>query len=202
MKSELANKAFLRSSSRRHADSQFRRYERAIQFFSETLSLARNVQSSQAAWSTTHLNLGHAYRKLEYVLRLDYLGPPGLTQAFAHIQAIRRSASILPQSHRSRSASCRSLQRSRDRRAQTRKLPGIDSSLSRSESRAMICAILCCQAVLTTPTAIRHCKVSRAGTGRSRDVRFASARPRRRFFADQREILPFPGSSASHHRRY
>ncbi|GAA5851308.1 hypothetical protein JCM3766R1_004153 [Sporobolomyces carnicolor] len=40
-------------------------YERAIQFFSETLSLARNVQSSQAAWSTTHLNLGHAYRKLE-----------------------------------------------------------------------------------------------------------------------------------------
>ncbi|GAA6010469.1 hypothetical protein JCM11491_006953 [Sporobolomyces phaffii] len=40
-------------------------YERAIQFFTETLLLARNVQSSQAAWSTTHLNLGHAYRKLE-----------------------------------------------------------------------------------------------------------------------------------------
>ncbi|GAA5914945.1 uncharacterized protein JCM6883_001771 [Sporobolomyces salmoneus] len=40
-------------------------YNRAIQFFSETLALARNVQSSQAAWSTTHLNLGHAYRKLQ-----------------------------------------------------------------------------------------------------------------------------------------
>ncbi|GAA5997071.1 hypothetical protein JCM5350_007746 [Sporobolomyces pararoseus] len=40
-------------------------YERAIQFFSEALVLAKNVQSSQAAWSTTHLNLGHAYRKLE-----------------------------------------------------------------------------------------------------------------------------------------
>ncbi|GAA5941504.1 anaphase promoting complex subunit CDC16 [Sporobolomyces koalae] len=39
-------------------------YERAIQFFRETLSLVQTVQSSQAAWSTTHLNLGHAYRKL------------------------------------------------------------------------------------------------------------------------------------------
>ncbi|GAA5884461.1 hypothetical protein JCM16303_005092 [Sporobolomyces ruberrimus] len=39
-------------------------FERAIQFFSEALVLARNVQSSQVAWSTTHLNLGHAYRKL------------------------------------------------------------------------------------------------------------------------------------------
>ncbi|GAA5966860.1 hypothetical protein JCM21900_001177 [Sporobolomyces salmonicolor] len=40
-------------------------YERAVQYFQETLVLARNVQSSPVAWATTHLNLGHALRKLK-----------------------------------------------------------------------------------------------------------------------------------------
>ncbi|GAA6027906.1 hypothetical protein JCM8097_001775 [Rhodosporidiobolus ruineniae] len=39
-------------------------YARAVQYFRETLVMARNMQSSPAAWATTHLNLGHAYRKL------------------------------------------------------------------------------------------------------------------------------------------
>ncbi|GAA5914858.1 hypothetical protein JCM6882_007823 [Rhodosporidiobolus microsporus] len=39
-------------------------YERAVQSFRETLVMARNMQSSPTAWATTHLNLGHAYRKL------------------------------------------------------------------------------------------------------------------------------------------
>ncbi|GAA5861337.1 hypothetical protein JCM8547_006096 [Rhodosporidiobolus lusitaniae] len=38
--------------------------DRAVQYFRETLVMARNMQSSPAAWATTHLNLGHAYRKL------------------------------------------------------------------------------------------------------------------------------------------
>lgn len=39
-------------------------YQGAIELFSKTLRLAKNVQGSKTAWSTTHLNLGHAYRKL------------------------------------------------------------------------------------------------------------------------------------------
>ncbi|GAA5868417.1 hypothetical protein JCM3774_003289 [Rhodotorula dairenensis] len=39
--------------------------ERAIQYFLRTLGLAKRVQSSPAVWTSTHLNLGHAYRKLE-----------------------------------------------------------------------------------------------------------------------------------------
>ncbi|GAA6063193.1 hypothetical protein JCM10212_000495 [Sporobolomyces blumeae] len=40
-------------------------YERAVDFFRETLVLARNVQSAQTAWTMTHLNLGHAFLKLK-----------------------------------------------------------------------------------------------------------------------------------------
>ncbi|BGP54532.1 anaphase-promoting complex subunit Cut9 [Rhodotorula sphaerocarpa] len=40
-------------------------HEHAIQYFLQTLGLAKRVQSSPAAWTATHLNLGHAYRKLE-----------------------------------------------------------------------------------------------------------------------------------------
>ncbi|GAA5975618.1 hypothetical protein JCM10908_005220 [Rhodotorula pacifica] len=40
-------------------------YERAIEYFLQTLGLAKRVQSSPAGWISTHLNLGHAYRKLE-----------------------------------------------------------------------------------------------------------------------------------------
>ncbi|GAA5828340.1 hypothetical protein JCM11251_006205 [Rhodosporidiobolus azoricus] len=39
-------------------------YDRAVQSFRETLVMARIMQSSPSAWATTHLNLGHAYRKL------------------------------------------------------------------------------------------------------------------------------------------
>lgn len=42
-------------------------YERAIQYSLKTLALAKRVQSSPAGWTATHLNLGHAYRKLECV---------------------------------------------------------------------------------------------------------------------------------------
>ena len=41
------------------------RYAEAVEYFKQALQLAKNVQSSQAAWTTTHLNLGHAYRKLK-----------------------------------------------------------------------------------------------------------------------------------------
>ncbi|GAA5910355.1 hypothetical protein JCM8208_006019 [Rhodotorula glutinis] len=40
-------------------------FDKAAQLFRETLGVARHVQSSPAAWSATHLNLGHAYRKLK-----------------------------------------------------------------------------------------------------------------------------------------
>ncbi|TNY24498.1 cell division control protein 16 [Rhodotorula diobovata] len=40
-------------------------FDRAAQLFRETLGVARHVQSSPAAWTSTHLNLGHAYRKLK-----------------------------------------------------------------------------------------------------------------------------------------
>ncbi|GAA6050908.1 hypothetical protein JCM3770_002528 [Rhodotorula araucariae] len=40
-------------------------FDRAVQLFRETLGLARHVQSSPAAWASTHLNLGHAYRRLQ-----------------------------------------------------------------------------------------------------------------------------------------
>ncbi|BGP38750.1 anaphase-promoting complex subunit Cut9 [Rhodotorula kratochvilovae] len=40
-------------------------FDRAARLFRETLGLARHVQSSPAAWASTHLNLGHAYRKLQ-----------------------------------------------------------------------------------------------------------------------------------------
>ncbi|BGP14743.1 hypothetical protein JCM10213_004317 [Rhodosporidiobolus nylandii] len=38
-------------------------HDRAVQLFRETLVKAKGMQSSPAAWATTHLNLGHAYRK-------------------------------------------------------------------------------------------------------------------------------------------
>ncbi|KAL8286853.1 hypothetical protein RQP46_003859 [Phenoliferia psychrophenolica] len=41
------------------------RFEDAITFFRQALALAKKVQGSPAAWATTHLNLGHAYRKLK-----------------------------------------------------------------------------------------------------------------------------------------
>ncbi|KWU42148.1 TPR-like protein [Rhodotorula sp. JG-1b] len=40
-------------------------YDRAIEYFLQTLALAKRVQSSPAVWTSTHLNLGHAHRKLE-----------------------------------------------------------------------------------------------------------------------------------------
>ncbi|KAM0754433.1 cell division control protein 16 [Meredithblackwellia eburnea MCA 4105] len=45
-----------------HHNGQF---EQAIAFFKQALILSKKVQSSQASWATTHLNLGHAYRKLQ-----------------------------------------------------------------------------------------------------------------------------------------
>ncbi|GAA5969752.1 hypothetical protein JCM11641_008031 [Rhodosporidiobolus odoratus] len=39
-------------------------YHRAVQLFREALVIARNMQSSPRGWASTHLNLGHAYRKL------------------------------------------------------------------------------------------------------------------------------------------
>ncbi|BGP06853.1 anaphase-promoting complex subunit Cut9 [Rhodotorula toruloides] len=39
-------------------------YEHAVQCFQDALLLARRVQSSPSAWSATHLNLGHAHRRL------------------------------------------------------------------------------------------------------------------------------------------
>ena len=47
------------------ATSAARSFDKAAQLFRETLGVARHVQSSPAAWSATHLNLGHAYRKLK-----------------------------------------------------------------------------------------------------------------------------------------
>ncbi|KAK4700979.1 anaphase-promoting complex subunit 6, partial [Phenoliferia sp. Uapishka_3] len=40
-------------------------YDEAITLLRQALALAKKVQGSPAAWSTTHLNLGHAYRKLK-----------------------------------------------------------------------------------------------------------------------------------------
>ncbi|GAA5840967.1 hypothetical protein JCM9279_001275 [Rhodotorula babjevae] len=44
---------------------QNQHFDKAAQLFRETLGVARHVQSSPAAWSATHLNLGHSYRKLK-----------------------------------------------------------------------------------------------------------------------------------------
>jgi len=38
--------------------------EEAVELFQGALRLAKGVQGSPAAWTTTHLNLGHAWRKL------------------------------------------------------------------------------------------------------------------------------------------
>lgn len=42
-----------------------RRYSDAVALFNEALRIAKPVQGSPLAWSTTHLNLGHALRKLQ-----------------------------------------------------------------------------------------------------------------------------------------
>lgn len=39
-------------------------YSSAVDYFTQTLELAKNVQGSAIAWVKTHLNLGHAWRKL------------------------------------------------------------------------------------------------------------------------------------------
>lgn len=51
------------------------RFELAIVHFGRALKLAKNVQGSQSAWSITHLNLGHAYRKSGSVPPLFLLSP-------------------------------------------------------------------------------------------------------------------------------
>ncbi|GAA6002404.1 anaphase promoting complex subunit CDC16 [Rhodotorula paludigena] len=40
-------------------------FDIAVQYFRETLGLARHAQSSPASWVSTQLNLAHAYRKLK-----------------------------------------------------------------------------------------------------------------------------------------
>ncbi|EMD33975.1 hypothetical protein CERSUDRAFT_159330 [Gelatoporia subvermispora B] len=41
------------------------RYEEAVELFERALQLAQIVQTSQSAWTSTYINLGTAYRKLE-----------------------------------------------------------------------------------------------------------------------------------------
>lgn len=41
------------------------RFEEAVELFNEALRLANKIQGSPIAWAITHLNLGHALRKLK-----------------------------------------------------------------------------------------------------------------------------------------
>ena len=43
------------------------RYEKAVEFFQQALSLAKVDQGSEEVWTTTYVNLGTAYRKIGLV---------------------------------------------------------------------------------------------------------------------------------------
>lgn len=67
----------------------------AIELFTRALELAKNVQGSQSAWSITHLNLGHAYRKSGSVSSLLSLHSliPSAENSTTHTHASDESSS-------------------------------------------------------------------------------------------------------------
>ena len=56
-------------------------YKRAAALFQESLDLAHVTQSSQKSWSTTHLNLGTCYRKLQVSGGFSFLAAAWLTHS-------------------------------------------------------------------------------------------------------------------------
>lgn len=163
-------------------------YEEAVTLFQETLRLSRGVQGSPAAWASTHLNLGHAFRKLQSVLAESPPSRRALT--LAPLQTTVRGTCLLPTSDSTRPKMRCRLQRPRPDRASAGAVSRVYRSLSRGASTPRSLAALQLTSRITTGP--QHC------ARRPRHLRSAQAGARRRRDSHLFSNLALPGLATVH----